>query len=58
MSGDGQDRTEKATPQRMKEVIRKGRLGRSQDLSAWLGLGAAALMLPAVVNLSARPPRD
>ncbi len=50
MSGDGQDRTEKATPQRMKEVIRKGRLGRSQDLSAWLGLGAAALMLPAVVT--------
>jgi len=50
VSSDGQDRTEKATPQRMKDVIRKGRLGRSQDLSAWLGLGAAALMLPAVLT--------
>ncbi|AEI11000.1 MULTISPECIES: EscU/YscU/HrcU family type III secretion system export apparatus switch protein [Cellulomonas] len=47
---DGQDRTEKATPQRMKEVIRKGQLGRSQDLAAWLGLGAAALMLPSVIT--------
>ena len=49
MSGDSGDKTEKATPQRMKEVLRKGGLGRSQDLSAWLGLGAAAIMLPAVV---------
>ncbi|CAM5789374.1 EscU/YscU/HrcU family type III secretion system export apparatus switch protein [Cellulomonas persica] len=47
---DGQERTEKATPQRMKDVIRKGQLGRSQDLSAWLGLGAAALVLPALVS--------
>ena len=48
MSG-GEDKTEKATPQRMKDVRRKGGLGRSQDLSAWLTLGAAAFMLPAVV---------
>lgn len=50
MSSDGQDRTEKATPQRMKEVRREGRLSRSQDLTAWVGLGAAALMLPAVAT--------
>ncbi|TQL01618.1 flagellar biosynthesis protein FlhB [Cellulomonas sp. SLBN-39] len=52
MSGGegGGERTEKATAQRMKEVHRKGQLGRSQDLSAWLGLGAAALMLPTVVS--------
>ncbi|MBT0993058.1 flagellar type III secretion system protein FlhB [Cellulomonas sp. DKR-3] len=34
----------------MKDVLKKGGLGRSQDLSAWLGLGAAALMLPTVVS--------
>ncbi len=47
---DGQERTEKATPQRMKEVRRKGGLGRSQDLSAWVGLAAGALVLPGVLQ--------
>ncbi len=47
---DGQDRTEKATPKRMKELRRKGSLQRSQDVSAWLGVGAGALMLPAVLS--------
>ncbi|MDM7830562.1 EscU/YscU/HrcU family type III secretion system export apparatus switch protein [Cellulomonas edaphi] len=45
-----EDKTEKATPRRMKELHRKGQLGRSQDLAAWLGLGAAALMIPSVVS--------
>ncbi len=49
MSGGG-ERTEKATPQRLKDVRRKGQLGRSQDLSAWVGLGAAAVMLPGVLE--------
>jgi len=49
MSSDGQDRTEKATPQRMKEVRGKGELQRSQDLSAWVGLAAAAIAIPAVL---------
>jgi flagellar biosynthetic protein FlhB len=44
------ERSEKATAQRMKEVYRKGKLGRSQDLSAWVGLGAAVLTLPMVVT--------
>lgn len=47
---DGQERSYKATDRHLKEVRRKGRLGRSQDLSAWVGLGAAALTLPAVVS--------
>ncbi|AEE44833.1 EscU/YscU/HrcU family type III secretion system export apparatus switch protein [Cellulomonas fimi] len=47
---EGGDRTEKATPQRMREIRRKGGLGRSQDLSAWVGLGAAAAVLPLVVD--------
>lgn len=46
---DGQERNQKATDRRMKEVRRKGRLSRSQDLSAWVGLGAAVVMLPGVV---------
>lgn len=50
---DGQERTEKATPKRMKEARRKGRLGRSQDLSAWLGIGAGALVLPLVLSRGA-----
>jgi flagellar biosynthetic protein FlhB len=49
MSESG-ERSEKATAQRMKDVHRKGKLGRSQDLSAWLGLGAAVLTLPMVVS--------
>lgn len=48
--GDSGERTEKATAQRMKEVRRKGQLGRSQDLTAWVGLGAAAVMLPGVLQ--------
>ena len=45
----GGEKTEKATPQRMKKLRKEGALQRSQDLSAWLGVGAAALMLPGVV---------
>jgi len=50
MSGDAGDRSEKATAQRMKEVHRKGKLGRSQDLASWLGLGAAVMALPMVIT--------
>src|SRR5699024_4180262 len=46
----GQERTEKATPKRMKELRRDGSLQRSQDLSAWLGIGAGGLMLPFVLR--------
>ncbi len=44
--GDSGEKTEKATAQRMKEVHRDGKLSRSQDLTAWVGLAAAAVMLP------------
>lgn len=44
------ERTEQATPQRMKKVREEGKLQRSQDISAWIGLGAAALMIPMVFN--------
>jgi flagellar biosynthetic protein FlhB len=49
----GGERTEKATPKRMKELRRDGSLQRSQDLSAWLGMGAAGLMLPFVLSEAA-----
>lgn len=47
---DASERTEKPTERHLREVRRKGRLGRSQDLAAWLGIGAAAVMLPAVIS--------
>ncbi|MCQ9162518.1 EscU/YscU/HrcU family type III secretion system export apparatus switch protein [Arthrobacter sp. STN4] len=43
------ERTEKATERRMKEVREKGQLSRSQDLTAWVGVGAAVIMLPGVI---------
>lgn len=46
----GEDRTEKATPKRMKQLRKDGALQKSQDLSAWLGIGAGALTLPMVVS--------
>ncbi|VTR77556.1 EscU/YscU/HrcU family type III secretion system export apparatus switch protein [Cellulomonas hominis] len=48
--GDGGEKSEKATSQRMKEVHRDGKLSRSQDLSAWVGLAAAAVMVPGTLS--------
>ena len=47
---DSGEKTEKASAQRMKEVHRDGKLSRSTDLSAWIGLAAAAITLPMVAN--------
>lgn len=41
-----EERTEQATPQRMKEVRKEGSLQKSQDLSAWAGIGASVILLP------------
>ena len=49
MSG-GEERSQKATPQRMKEVRKKGQLGRSRDLSAWLALAVAVTQLPSLAS--------
>jgi flagellar biosynthetic protein FlhB len=46
---DGQERTEQATQQRMKEVHSKGQLSKSTDMTAWLGVAAAGLSLPMVI---------
>ncbi|WP_246836262.1 flagellar biosynthesis protein FlhB [Nesterenkonia sp. NBAIMH1] len=49
MSEPAGERTEKATPKRQKENREKGRLSRSQDLTAWVGIGAAAATMPLVL---------
>ena len=46
---DAQERTEQATPKRMKEVRAKGQLSTSKDLVSWLAIGAGAVMIPATV---------
>jgi flagellar biosynthetic protein FlhB len=50
---DSGEKSEKATSKRMKEVHKKGQLGRSQDLGAWIGIAAAALMIPATIGRAA-----
>lgn len=50
MSSEGQEKSEKATPERMKKVRDEGSLTKSQDLSSWLGIGAAAITLPMVIG--------
>nr|WP_274636020.1 EscU/YscU/HrcU family type III secretion system export apparatus switch protein [Microbacterium bovistercoris] len=54
MSGtDSGERSEKATDRRLREARQKGKLSRSQDLTAWLGIGAAALCMPAAIAAGA-----
>ncbi len=53
MSDSSEERTEQATDKRMREVRRDGKLSRSQDLSAWIGIGAVGAMLPTVVQNAA-----
>ncbi|MFB8189686.1 flagellar biosynthesis protein FlhB [Microbacterium sp. NPDC055988] len=54
MSGtDTGERSEKATDKHLNEARKKGRLSRSQDLTAWLGIGAAAIAMPAAIALGA-----
>src|SRR5438128_764735 len=47
---DTQERTEKATEKRLREVRSKGQLSRSQDLTAWLAVGAGGLMVPSTIT--------
>ncbi|MCU1405977.1 MAG: type secretion protein [Glaciihabitans sp.] len=47
---DAQEKTEQATDKRMKEVHSKGKLQKSQDVTAWLGVGAAGLLIPLTLS--------
>jgi flagellar biosynthetic protein FlhB len=55
---DSGERTEQATQKRMKEVHSKGQLSKSQDLTAWLGVGAAVAMFPVTISAAARAGTD
>ncbi|WP_413451421.1 EscU/YscU/HrcU family type III secretion system export apparatus switch protein [Georgenia phoenicis] len=50
MSQSAGEKSEKATPERMKKARRDGSLGRSQDLTAWVVVGAGAVTLPMVLD--------
>ncbi|WP_193598142.1 flagellar biosynthesis protein FlhB [Microbacterium sp. YJN-G] len=50
---DSGERSEKATEKHLREARQKGRLSRSQDLTAWLGIMAAAITMPAAVSAGA-----
>lgn len=47
-AGGGGERTEKATPKRLKEARKKGQIGRSPEVGAWFGMLAATFVLPGV----------
>ncbi|TFB69658.1 EscU/YscU/HrcU family type III secretion system export apparatus switch protein [Cryobacterium glaciale] len=55
---DSGEKTEQATQKRMKRVREKGELSKSQDVTAWLGVGAAGLMLPATIAAGATAGTD
>ncbi len=44
------EKTEKATPKRMKQLHRDGALQRSSDMNAWVVVGSAVLMMPFVIS--------
>src|SRR5579875_1679997 len=52
MSGNapGGEKTEKATPKRVKKARRDGQIGNTPELGTWLGMLAASFVLPHVVK--------
>lgn len=50
---DSGERTEKATDRKLKEARKKGQVGKSQDLNAWLGITAATLTMPGAIKAGA-----
>ncbi|MFN3865175.1 MAG: flagellar biosynthesis protein FlhB [Demequina sp.] len=55
---DSGSKSEKATPTRMRKLRRDGSLQRSQDLSAWVVVGAATATLPLVISKGGEASRD
>jgi flagellar biosynthetic protein FlhB len=51
--GDSGERTEMASRRQLREAHRKGRIARSQDMSAWVAIGAFCLMLPTLIGAGA-----
>lgn len=48
--GPGGEKTEAATPQRIKKARKDGQIARTQELGTWLGVGVASIMLPRLVT--------
>jgi len=53
MADTSEERTEQASERKMKEVHEKGQLGRSQDLTAWVGIAVAGALLPLTLGRAA-----
>lgn len=53
MAADSGEKTEQATDKRMKEVRSKGQLSKSEDFTAWIGVGTAAVLLPSLISRAA-----
>ncbi|MFD1721194.1 EscU/YscU/HrcU family type III secretion system export apparatus switch protein [Amnibacterium endophyticum] len=52
------ERTEQATPKRMEEARKEGRLQSSRDMAGWMSMAAAALTLPIVVGAGSKATTD
>ncbi len=50
MSDDSGERTEMASRRQLREAYKKGRISRSQDMSAWVAIGAFCVMLPTLIG--------
>ncbi|MEJ5944075.1 EscU/YscU/HrcU family type III secretion system export apparatus switch protein [Pseudokineococcus basanitobsidens] len=50
MAGDSGEKTEQPTEKRLKESRKEGRVARSADVGAWLGMAAAGVLLPLTVS--------
>ena len=50
MAGRDAERTEKATPKRKREARRKGQVAKSPDVSGWLVVLVASMVVPALVH--------
>jgi flagellar biosynthetic protein FlhB len=48
--GPGGEKTEKPTPQRLKKARKEGQIPRTQELGTWLGVAAASVLLPMLVE--------
>lgn len=57
-AGGSSERTEKATPKRMEEARREGRLQTSRDMTGWLSMAGAALSLPLSLDAGSSAVRD
>jgi flagellar biosynthetic protein FlhB len=48
------EKTEKPTPRRKREARREGRIAKTPDLGAWLGVLATTVLLPIVIRLASQ----